>query len=64
MNFCVVSNCIDRILISHDICYKTRLIEYGGHLFDNVVPLMRRDFSGDEIHAIVIGNPRRLLTFA
>ena len=64
MNFCVVSSCIDRTLISHAICCKMRLIEYGGHLFDNVVPLMRRDFSGDEIHAIVIGNPRRLLTFA
>ena len=29
MNFCVVSNCIDRILISHDICYKSRPIEYS-----------------------------------
>ena len=60
--------CIDRILISHDICYKTRLSAYGGHgyghIFENVVPLMRRDFSADEIRAILIDNPRRLLTFA
>ena len=59
--------CLDRILISHDICYKTRLVEYGGHgyghIFENVVPLMRRDFSQSEIDAILIDNPRRLLTF-
>ena len=59
--------CHDRILISHDICYKTRLVEYGGHgyghIFENVVPLMRRDFSATEIDAILIDNPRRLLTF-
>jgi phosphotriesterase-related protein len=58
---------LDRILISHDICYKTRLVEYGGHgyghIFENVVPLMRRDFSEDEINAILVDNPRRLLTF-
>ena len=32
-------------------------------IFENVLPLMRRDFSKDEIDAILIGNPRRLLTF-
>ena len=59
--------CLERLLISHDICYKTRLIEYGGHgyghIFENVVPLMRRDFSEDEIRTILVDNPRRLLTF-
>jgi predicted metal-dependent phosphotriesterase family hydrolase len=29
----------------------------------NVVPLMRRDFSEEEIDAILVDNPRRLLTF-
>jgi len=57
-----------QIVISHDICYVTRLRAYGGHgyghIFENVVPLMReRDFSDAEIDAIVVGNPRRLLTF-
>jgi phosphotriesterase-related protein len=58
---------LDRILISHDICYKTRLVEYGGHgyghIFENVVPLMRRDFTEEEINTILVDNPRRLLTF-
>jgi phosphotriesterase-related protein len=54
--------------ISHDICYRTRLSRFGGHgyghIFANVVPLMRRrGFSAAEIEQITIGTPRRLLTF-
>jgi len=60
---------LDRILISHDICYRTRMSCFGGHgyghIFENVVPLMRaRGFSEAEIDAILVGNPRRLLTFS
>ena len=59
---------LDRVVISHDICYRTRLSRWGGHgyghIFDNVVPLMReRGFTEAEVDAIVVGNPRRLLTF-
>ncbi len=59
---------LERVVISHDICYRTRLSRWGGHgyghIFDNVVPLMHaRGFTGAEVEAIVIGNPRRLLTF-
>ena len=36
---------LDRVVISHDICYRTRLTSFGGHgyghIFRNVVPLMR-----------------------
>ncbi|MCC7046749.1 MAG: aryldialkylphosphatase [Alphaproteobacteria bacterium] len=58
---------LDRIVISHDICYLTRLTRFGGHgyghIFRNVVPMMRRrGFSQDEIDAILVRNPRRLLT--
>ncbi len=57
----------DRVTISHDICYRTRLAACGGHcyghIFENVVPLMqRRGFSEGEIRAILVENPRRLLT--
>ena len=56
-----------RVVISHDICYRTRLVAFGGHgyghIFANVVPMMqRRGFSDDEVHAILVDNPRRLLT--
>jgi phosphotriesterase-related protein len=54
--------------MSHDICYRTRLTEFGGHgyghIFENVIPLMRRrDFSEEEIEQITINTPKRLLTF-
>jgi phosphotriesterase-related protein len=59
---------LDRIVISHDICYRTRLTKFGGHgyghIFANVLPLMQsRGFTAAEIEAITIGNPKRLLTF-
>ena len=59
---------LDRVVISHDICYRTRLTAFGGHgyghIFRNVVPMMRkRGYSDAEIDAILVGNPRRLLTF-
>jgi phosphotriesterase-related protein len=59
---------LDRVVISHDICYRTRLTRWGGHgyahIFENVVPMMlRRGFTQAEVAAITVGNPRRLLTF-
>jgi phosphotriesterase-related protein len=59
---------LDRVVISHDICYRTRLSRFGGHgyghIFANVVPMMRRrGFAEVEIDRIIVGNPRRLLTF-
>lgn len=58
---------LDRIAISHDICMRARLCRFGGHgyqhIFANVVPLMlRRGFDQEEIDAIVVRNPARLLT--
>ena len=58
---------LSQIVISHDICTKTRLMHWGGHgyghILQNVLPLMRaRGFSESEIDAILVGNPRRLLT--
>ncbi len=59
---------LSQILISQDICSKTRLACYGGHgyghIFANIVPMMRRrGFSDLEIDTILVENPRRLLTF-
>lgn len=56
-----------RIAVSHDICTKTRLTRWGGHgyahLFENVVPMMRRrGFTEDEIETLLVRTPRRLLT--
>jgi phosphotriesterase-related protein len=59
---------VDRILMAHDICTNHRLVKYGGHGFahivENIVPRMRvRGFSEDEIQAIIVHNPARMLTF-
>jgi len=56
-------------VISHDIVYRTRRRSLGGHgyghIFRNVVPMMRRrDFTEAEIDALLVENPKRLLTFA
>ncbi|MBL6928158.1 MAG: aryldialkylphosphatase [Rhodospirillales bacterium] len=57
----------DRIVISHDICTRTRQMEFGGHgcghIFRNIVPMMRRrDFDEPDIQAVLIDNPANLLT--
>ena len=57
-----------QVVISHDICTKTRLVAWGGHgyghIVRNVVPLMRKKgFTEDEIDTILVHTPRRLLTF-
>lgn len=57
----------DRVVLSHDICTRSRLRTLGGHgyghLLRNVVPLMReRGFSQDEIATLLVETPRRLLT--
>jgi phosphotriesterase-related protein len=59
---------LERIVISHDICYRTRLTRYGGHgyqhIFANVIPMMRRrGYSEAEIDTIMVRTPKRLLTF-
>jgi len=59
---------LDQIVISHDICHAIRLAEFGGHGYahiqEKVLPRMRqRGYAESEIEAIMIGNPRRLLTF-
>ena len=56
----------DQVVVSQDICTKTRLTTYGGHgyghMFRNVVPLMRhRGLSESEIDTILVHTPRRLL---
>jgi phosphotriesterase-related protein len=56
-----------RILLSHDICTRTRLAAYGGHgyahLIANVAGLMReRGFTEPEISGLMRDNPRRFLT--
>ena len=57
----------ERIVISHDICTKHRLVRYGGHGYgyipEHIIPRMRnKNFQEFEIQAITKDTPARLLT--
>ena len=59
----------DRIVISHDICTKHRLVKYGGHgygyISEHIIPRMRnKNFEESEIEAITRDTPARLLTIS
>jgi phosphotriesterase-related protein len=59
----------DRVVVAQDIFAKHRTAKYGGHgyahIIENIVPRMRqKGFSADEIDAIIVGNPARVLAFA
>ena len=58
-----------QITVSHDIDAKYSLVRYGGfgyaHILENIVPRLRKKgFKEADIQAIVVENPRRVLTFA
>lgn len=57
----------DKILISQDICSKTRLHNWGGHgydhIFRNIIPLMKHyNLNHDEIDKLIRKNPVNLLS--
>ncbi|CAA9349673.1 MAG: Phosphotriesterase related protein [uncultured Chloroflexia bacterium] len=56
----------DKLLIAQDSCQKTHLMRYGGegygHILRNVLPVMqRKGMSEDDVDAILLHNPARLL---
>lgn len=57
----------DRIVLGQDVGVRTRLRRWGGwgyaHLLEHVVPMMRDLGVGeDALHAMLVGNPARLLS--
>ncbi len=64
------SGYLNQILISHDVCFKHCYTTYGGagyaHILRNVVPCMlqRGGISEEQIHTIMVENPKRFLSFA
>jgi len=59
---------VRQILLSQDVGMKIMLVSYGGggygHLLREVVPLMRiYGIGDDDIHTMMVENPKRLLTF-
>lgn len=59
---------LSQILISQDIWNKTQRCAYGGwgyaHILRDTLPVMRvKGVTEEQIHMIMVENPRRLLTF-
>jgi len=59
---------VNQILLSHDCGMKIMMTSYGGwgyaHLLREVVPLMRvYGITDEDIHTMMVENPKRLLTF-
>ncbi|KAJ8687752.1 hypothetical protein QAD02_023546 [Eretmocerus hayati] len=60
------ADCLEKLLMSHDVHTKHRLMKFGGHgfshIFNNVVPKMKiKGFTNDEIDTITIRNPANWL---
>jgi len=59
---------LKQILLSQDVWIKTRTQSYGGagyaHILQNGIPLMRhKGITDEQIHTILVENPKRVLTF-
>ena len=58
---------LDRLLISHDICYQVQQARWSGpgyaHIIENVLPLMKvYGYEDSHLHALTVQNPKRMLT--
>ena len=59
---------LDQILIAQDIWNKHQRRTYGGwgydHILENVIPVMlAKGISREQIHTMMVDNPRRIFTF-
>ena len=60
---------VDQILLAHDVCSKHRLKKFGGHGWDHIVArvvprMLARGTTNEQIEAMLVANPTRMLTFA
>ncbi|MBM3945102.1 MAG: hypothetical protein FJ317_06390 [SAR202 cluster bacterium] len=68
LEFLINEGFLNRIVISHDVCWTFRYSRYGGksydHIFRMVIPRMkRRGFTQAQLDALLVDNPRDILTF-
>ncbi len=59
---------LEHILISQDVCFKILLTKWGGHgyahILQNIVPRLRQEgLTEEQIHTILVENPRRVLSW-
>jgi phosphotriesterase-related protein len=58
-----------QLVLAQDTAAKSHLVRYGGcgyaHILSNIVPRMRfRGFKEEDVHAMLVETPRRILAFA
>jgi phosphotriesterase-related protein len=59
---------LNQILVSQDVCFTALLVQNGGygyaHILNNLVPVfLAGGITADQIHTIMVENPKRLLAF-
>ncbi len=69
IEFLIAGGHLHQILLAHDVCSKHRLKEYGGHGWDHIIArvvpqMLARGISREDVDAMLVDNPRRMLTFA
>jgi phosphotriesterase-related protein len=57
-----------QVLMAHDICFKVRLVRYGGHgwahILRRIVPRLRKKGLGEkDVWTLIADNPARAVTF-
>ena len=67
--FLIEEGYVDRIVVSQDVCFKTRLAAFGGPGYAHIIRYVRQwmlalGLAQESIDAILVDNPRRVLTFA
>lgn len=60
---------LEQILLSQDCCFKHKYVKYGGfgyaHINEHIIPWMKqRGISDEQIHTMVVDNPKNVLRFA
>ena len=59
---------LNQIFVAQDVCTKQQLRKYGGwgytHILENTVPVMlAKGITREQIHTIMVDNPKRMFTF-
>jgi phosphotriesterase-related protein len=57
-----------QVLMAHDICFKVRLVRYGGHgwahILRRIVPRLRKKgLAEKDVWMLIAENPTRAVTF-
>ena len=66
--WCISEGFGDQVMVAHDVCYKARLLKYGGHgyfyFLTHIVPrMLARGVAQEAIDRVLVDNPAAALVF-